>query len=181
MKHHLSALKGSSVTGYQSPLSSDPFRVKTCRARSVSGSFQEVRFSFLRLQRRLSPRILRWTTSSFSAPFRHLRGESILGTRKKHKVNSVFVENSDYSPNLTVKRCILDEVRKLQQVSTQVGEHCRLQLHTADLLGQTQIRQTVIWAEFICEDGQAPGEEGLGQEIAADLQSFKGRKQEIAS
>lgn len=104
MKHHLSALKGSSVTGYQSSLSSDPsdpFRVKICRARSVSGSFQEVRFSFLRLQRRRPPCVLRWTTSSFSSSFRHLRCESVLETRKKHVANSVLVENPDYSPRIS--------------------------------------------------------------------------------
>lgn len=158
MKHHLSARKGSSVTGHQSLLSSDPsdpVRVKICRARSVSGSFQEVRFSFLRLQRRLPPCVLRRTASSFSSSFRHLRGESVLETRKKHVANSVLEENPDYSPRIchyAVKRCILDEVRHLQQVSTHVGEHRHLQLHTADLLSQTQIGQTVIWAEFICQD-----------------------------
>lgn len=53
------------------------------------------------------------------------------------------------------KHWILDKMGHLQQVSTQVGEHCHLQLCTADLPSQTQIGPTVTWAEFICQDWQA--------------------------
>lgn len=151
VKHHLSALKGNSVTGYQSPLSSGPFRVKTYRAHSVSGSFQEVRFSFLRLQRRRSPCILSWTTSSFSSSFRHLRYESGLVARKKQTQNLQQITKTFQRLNV-IHRCILDELRHLQQVSAQVGQHCHLQLHTADLLSQTQVGQAVSGAEFICQE-----------------------------
>lgn len=148
MKHHLSALKGSSVTGYQSLLSSEPSRVNMCRAGSVSGSFQEVRFSFLMQHRRLSPCNLRWMTSSFSSLFRQLRYGSVSQTRNKH------VANLDYNPNIsqqcTVRRCILDKIGRLQQVSVQVSEHNHLQLCTADLSSQTQVWPTVGWAELTC-------------------------------
>lgn len=73
MKHHLSAQKGSSVRACQLPLSSDPSRVKTCRADSVSESSQEVRFSFLRLHRPPLPFILRPTISSFCSMLRRLK------------------------------------------------------------------------------------------------------------
>lgn len=85
VKHHLSALNGSSVTGCQLPLSSDPSRVKTHRADSVSESFQEVRFSFLRLHRCCLPSILRRTISSFSSPLRPLRPGSGFKKRKQHR------------------------------------------------------------------------------------------------
>lgn len=79
MKHHLSALKGSSVRACQLPLSSDPSRVKTCRADCVSESSQEVRFSFLRLHRRPLLSILRPTISSFCSMLRRLK------TRKQQR------------------------------------------------------------------------------------------------
>lgn len=50
---------------------------------------------------------------------------------------------------LTIHSFIPDDVRQLQQISTQIGENCHLQLGAADLLSQTQVGQTVIWPEFI--------------------------------
>lgn len=61
-------------------------------------------------------------------------------------------------------------MRHLQQVPTQVGEHRHPQLHTADLLSQTQVGQAVPRAELLRQDLEALCEEGLSQEIAADLQ-----------
>lgn len=52
----------------------------------------------------------------------------------------------------TVECCILGKMGHLQQVLTQVGEHCHLQLFTADLLSQTQVVPTVTWAELTCQD-----------------------------
>lgn len=173
MKHHLSALKGSSATGCQSSLSSDTSRVKRCRARSVSGSFQEVRFSFLKLQRRGMPCILRWTSSSLSSSVRPLRHKPVsvrICVNTKRAANPAQLENPDCgqtSTKITLiqlellshvmeKICIKlntpGEVRQLQQVSTQEGEHCHPQLSTADLMSQSQVGQAVVWAEFICQD-----------------------------
>ena len=157
MKHHLSALKGSSVIGRQASLSSDSFRMKTWRARSVSGSFQEVRFSFLRLQRCLCPCVLRLRTSSTSSSFRHLR----YGSRQKL---------SPCREAWSQTCCIPGQEWELHHVSTQVGEHRHPQLRAAHLLSQIQEGQTVVWPELICQSRQAPWEEGLSQEIAADLQ-----------
>lgn len=96
MKHHLSALKGSSVTGCQYPFSSDPSRVKICRAHSVSGSFQVVRFSFLRLQRCPSPCVLRMTSSSFTSSLRFLGHESVLLTREEHEAKLCYLANNSF-------------------------------------------------------------------------------------
>lgn len=65
------------MTECQFSLSSENFMVKMFRACSVSGSFQEVRFSFLRLHRHSSPFALRLMTSSLSSSRRHLIYESV--------------------------------------------------------------------------------------------------------
>lgn len=72
-----------------------------------------------------------------------------------------------------------DETGHLHEVPTEVGKHGCLHLRTADLLSHTQVGQTVAGAEFTCQGWQAPGEKGLSQEVAGDLQSWTKGWQEV--